>query len=939
MKKFKLFVIISLLIGVLFALPACGKTKLDAPTDILVDIENQMTWSEVEEARGYLVQAMDENGVVKKEFTPNKPTVSLVPLAEGDYDIRIKAIGDGTMYDDSNWSQTVFFKKNYETGCVYTPINNSTEYAITKFGQAPEVIYIEDTYRGKPVTEIADMAFKGYAKIEEVYVGSNVRTIGESAFQNCKNLRLVDIPDTVTSIGVSAFQSCMSLESVHIPKALTEVKDYTFAYCRQLKDINLCDDIEKTGEIVFTSGITSIGNFAFSDCDNFTSIVICDTVESIGESAFTGAVELVNLQIGAGVKSIGKESFHACKKLVNLQFSNTDNLKTIGYGAFSECILLTSVAIPEGVETVDDNAFCMAGIEDEETGAITFNSVLASVTLPSTIMRVGANAFYGTELYVSTLETSDFLYINNWLVACEPERLATITQVNSSNLQSGVVGIADAVFSQAVKLTKFKAPSSLKYVGRNAFAFSGLTEVELTNVIKIDDYAFRHSTELMFVDFGTKLQSIGSFAFLDCESLSCESLSIPKTTLKHVGTNAFEGTWRASGAGDVIYLGNWVVGYTGQPPVVTLKPGTIGIADYAFYQCTSLMSIVGLSDVEYIGKSAFYGCTNLSSITFGDNLVEIGDHAFYCCVNLYNVEFPWSLKKIGKSAFYKCALLTELDFSDTSLEIIDNHAFYNCINLQTIDFGSSLHSIGDYAFKGCSALTELEMPNSLKSIGMGSFYGCEAITGVQLGSGLQEIDDYAFWGCVGLTSLYLPSSLESVGNYAFMGCNEITFISFKEGLISIGDFAFAGLPKLSSLNLPASLKQVGRYAFKDCTALSSVLLRSTIEEIGDHAFYDCTSLTVYTDATSNLGNWDKYLNSSYRPIVWGCTLSADNSYVVSVTITAQTLQFGEMLQFGAPKQGNVSAFGWATTEGGEVVYSPEQIIGVPVGTTLYAVWG
>ena len=132
---------------------------------------------------------------------------------------------------------------------------------------------------------------------------------------------------------------------------------------------------------------------------------------------------------------------------------------------------------------------------------------------------------------------------------------------------------------------------------------------------------------------------------------------------------------------------------------------------------------------------------------------------------------------------------------------------------------------------------------------------------------------------------------------------------------------------------------MGRYAFKDCTALSSVLLRSTIEEIGDHAFYDCTSLTVYTDATSNLGNWDKYLNSSYRPIVWGCTLSADNSYVVSVTITAQTLQFGEMLQFGAPKQGNVSAFGWATTEGGEVVYSPEQIIGVPVGTTLYAVWG
>jgi hypothetical protein len=158
----------------------------------------------VDNARSYVVEIAGE-GIETKQLTPRKNTASLDDLVEGDYEIRVKAVGDGRVFDDSNWTETLYFHKNYETGCIYTLINNNTEYELTKFGKAPDTIYIEDLYRGKPVTRIADRAFKGYSKIVNVYVGKNVKTIGEGAFQNCKNLKLIDLPDILKALAQALF--------------------------------------------------------------------------------------------------------------------------------------------------------------------------------------------------------------------------------------------------------------------------------------------------------------------------------------------------------------------------------------------------------------------------------------------------------------------------------------------------------------------------------------------------------------------------------------------------------------------------------------------------------------------------------------------------------------------------------------------------------------
>jgi hypothetical protein len=306
----------------------------------------------VEEARSYIVEIKGENGE-NKELTPRKATASLSSLEEGDYEIRIKAVGDGSEFEDSDWTEILYFHKDYETGCIYSLINNNTEYEIKKYGKAASTIYIEDVYRGKPVTRIAEKAFKGYSKIENVYIGNNVESIDDGAFQYCKNLKTVSIPESVKTIGMSAFQSCIKLENVNIPEAVTVIEDHAFSYCRSLKSIELHDKI------------TKIGEYAFSDCSSMESVIIPDSVISFGEAAFTGNTSLTTVTLGKGITKLANEAFYMCTSLKTIHFSKEGTLVEIGDGAFSECIALENVIIPDGVEIIGDWAFCMEGEETE----------------------------------------------------------------------------------------------------------------------------------------------------------------------------------------------------------------------------------------------------------------------------------------------------------------------------------------------------------------------------------------------------------------------------------------------------------------------------------------------------------------------------------------------------------------------------------------------
>ena len=138
------------------------------------------------------------------------------------------------------FSEIMYFHKYYETGCVDTLINNNSEYAITKVGKASGTFVIEDYYRNKAVTQIADAAFKGSTKVEGITIGSNVESIGENSFYNCSKLNNIIIPESVRTIGVAAFQNCKALTSLDLSNFNTlnvENMEKMFDGCKELEMI------------------------------------------------------------------------------------------------------------------------------------------------------------------------------------------------------------------------------------------------------------------------------------------------------------------------------------------------------------------------------------------------------------------------------------------------------------------------------------------------------------------------------------------------------------------------------------------------------------------------------------------------------------------------------------------------------------------------------
>ena len=119
MKKLRLYLLLGAILCCILVFAGCGPKTLDRPTGVRVDTEKmELTWDEVENARLYSVEINGE-----ADATHNNP-YSISKLKAGEYEFRVKALGDGDAYADSDWSEPVTFVKEAETGS-YIPLSRT----------------------------------------------------------------------------------------------------------------------------------------------------------------------------------------------------------------------------------------------------------------------------------------------------------------------------------------------------------------------------------------------------------------------------------------------------------------------------------------------------------------------------------------------------------------------------------------------------------------------------------------------------------------------------------------------------------------------------------------------------------------------------------------------------------------------------------------------
>ena len=527
MKKKKALVIVLavLLLGLAgLVLSGCdGDRELAAPTGL--EITNDvLTWKAVEGADGYTVEVNGE------EYKTQNNSLDLFEITNkyGAYEIRVAAdsVTEGVL--SSDWSEQTSLtltmpdwlqvyqtadEKGFEL-CVVDKTKAQGKLIVPSFidGKAVVGIKANGFYECAGLTglilpdtvEYIDVnAFFGCEKLTRVRWSAGLRKINSGAF-DCTGLETLVLPEGVTFLGGNAFGHA-KLKSVSLPStvakmtATNEKSDANpFAFCENLEEIYVAEG---------NKAYKSDGNCVMRREDN-TLVAGCKAskipsyTEHIGRFAFQGAA-LESVALPEGVTSIEDYAFAHNDRLKEITLPQS--LTSIGKYAFLWCAALESIALPDGVTSVGNNAFstCIS---------------LKELALGAELLNAGCGL---TEFCVAlekiTVSENNESFSDEGNCLTRKADNTVIAGCASSKIPAGTEQIGEYAFCGQTQLGAIDFPDGLKNIGHYAFSCTGLKELKLPRGLqRIGVSAFANCIELEYVQIPDSVTDVGSKAFV-CE--------------------------------------------------------------------------------------------------------------------------------------------------------------------------------------------------------------------------------------------------------------------------------------------------------------------------------------------------------------------------------------------------------------------------------------
>lgn len=475
---------------------------------------------------------------------------------------------------------------------------------------------------------------------------------------------------------------------------------------------------------------------------------------------------------------------------------------------------ITSVVIPEGVETIGKYCFCNCDWLEE-------------IRFTATLESVGEYAFYRT--YIRELHIPD---------------IASYSQIEYENAFSHPFCYDD---EDGFEYWEEEYEKKL-YIGDSAETVTDIVIPE--GIERIGAYAFNNNSFLKSVVLPDTLTEIGKEAFYECENL--ESVSFGDS-LEHIYEGAFEACESLGNftlPDSLLTIGEWAFSGNYAMTEVTIPDKVREIPLGTFSYCEALAEVNIGSGVEVIGQEAF---ENIAATEFiiPDNVKSLGNHLFYGSEKLETVVIGDGLTQAGDWMFYECYNLKNVTLGDGLTELSDK--FFKIydhvddtkdkwIKLERLDTGDGITALPTEVLDG-TILKEIVIGDGITSIADNQFAYYSKLEKAILGDNITAIGNKAFYFCSNLRELKLPEKLETIGNNAFAYCPLLPEIVIPGKVVSVGDNAFSGCTSAEDVTFEGTaLRTLGGYAFSGCSTLTSITIPDGVTHIGSGLFYQCESL-------------------------------------------------------------------------------------------------
>lgn len=265
------------------------------------------------------------------------------------------------------------------------------------------------------------LLIKGDGSLTEYEVKAGAKIVLDKAFHGAQSLERVSFPEGLRKIAFSAFGYCYKLAEVSFGEGLAEIESCAFtmtgieeaylpdsikkigwrAFACSLERIRIPTTVEKVEKDSFGYGKKEYNEYEgcrYIGCEENPYVILAEVVDKdaesfkihkntilIGSCAFSDCVKLRGIELPEGIVGIEDSAFKNCYRLERVILP--ESLKSIGDSAFFSCLNLREINFPKGRISIGSHAFCLCQsledivLEDASVGDNAFTECTALQTV------------------------------------------------------------------------------------------------------------------------------------------------------------------------------------------------------------------------------------------------------------------------------------------------------------------------------------------------------------------------------------------------------------------------------------------------------------------------------------------------------------------------------------------------------------------------------